>query len=236
MDENRYTTGSCVATSSTRCAHCCSLGSLLVGQGEEEAKALRNREQSLKAAEVEAVFLNAEDAMDMEPSVRIPHGGGALLIPRDAQIDASLAVEGMLQVSVGILTTLSHFSTITLGVALLTYDCFPFQLVMPDLGGFKVSPALPPASSIAYKVKSFLILLHLGDKSPRLNNSLVIIRSDLTNKVTGVQTSHCKVNASKAIIMAAGAWSAPLMASLSLETPSVPPIKPRKVIQLPDLA
>lgn len=73
-------------------------GSLLFTTAADQNEGLREHVERLEGAGVRAALLSACEAQAEEPSLRLPPGCTAALVPEDVQMDAILAVEAILQV------------------------------------------------------------------------------------------------------------------------------------------
>lgn len=73
-------------------------GSLLFTTTPEQNEGLQRHVAKLEGAGVHATLLSAQEAQGEEPALRLPPGCTAALVPEDAQIDAILVVEALLQV------------------------------------------------------------------------------------------------------------------------------------------
>ena len=64
---------------------------MLIASSEEESQALRERQQLLQAAGLQASCLPATAAQQLEPALRLGAAGSGLLVPTDVQVSSRAA-------------------------------------------------------------------------------------------------------------------------------------------------
>jgi len=73
------------------------IGSMLLASSQTDADTLRARESSLRAVGIRTTFIDAATVRSLEPSVCIPDDGGALLTPRDSQLNGRRTAAAVLE-------------------------------------------------------------------------------------------------------------------------------------------